>query len=237
MPNTAIASWREFWQIQDVFPESFWKSNMDIFVREAQAVLNFVPEDTVLDIGCGSGRLAGAIADRVAEVHGVDCAEEVIRHNRERYNHKKNVRFDLLPDSYTDLSQLPDQAYSCIVCLSVIQYYQDKQDVDTLIQQVRRVAKPNARFIIADILPDPSPVRDTLGLLRTAVRERFVCDALRFLWRARRSEYGHLRNTLGLLNFTDNELRQMIERLDLDAQILRLQLTIMPNRRHLLIQF
>lgn len=52
--------------------------------------------------------------------------------------------------------------FSKIVCVSVIQYYERREDVEKLIEEVRKIAPPGAYFMISDITTGKS-LLDLLG--------------------------------------------------------------------------
>lgn len=70
-----------------------------------------------LDIGCGAGMFARALARRVASVEGIDVSEDALRLARERSLGIDNVRFrraDLLTD---DIDEGTYDFVSCLMCI------------------------------------------------------------------------------------------------------------------------
>lgn len=57
--------------------------------------MEFVPNDKVLDIGCGAGWLCGILGDKVpqGQVVGMDVADEMIRRARQRYIDNPRMMF------------------------------------------------------------------------------------------------------------------------------------------------
>lgn len=230
--------WIDYWKTETLFDDFQFQKNMDIFVRGSEPIMEYGAGDVVLDIGCGPGFLEAALRDRVKEIHGLDVSERYLDRCRERFQGQPNVCFYKLDEQrYTDLSFLPAGTFSKIVCLSVIQYYKSIGEVEELISGVRRVALPGARFLIADIIVDNSWWRDTWGVLKAAWEDQFLFRTLLFLLRARLSGYYRVRASRGLLQLTVEQLRDLIKRLGLNAEVLSARLTTNGNRRHLLIQF
>jgi ubiquinone/menaquinone biosynthesis C-methylase UbiE len=61
---------------------------------EAEALRSFLrPDTTVLDIGCGTGRVMEHLAPWCREVHGVDISERMVQDGRERLGYLANVHF------------------------------------------------------------------------------------------------------------------------------------------------
>jgi ubiquinone/menaquinone biosynthesis C-methylase UbiE len=231
-------SWIDYWKSETLFGEFQWQENMDIFVRTSRPIMDYGPADVVLDVGCGPGYLEAALKDSVRELHGVDVSERYLQRCRERFSGQPNVFFYKLDETnYTDLTPVAGKRFSKIVCLSVVQYYKSIDEVETLIRNVREVALPGARFLIADITIHGGWLKDTWGVLKTAYEERCFWKTLFFLVRARTSDYYRVRATQGLLSFTMPQLSDMISRLGLNAEILSTRLTTNSNRKHLLVRF
>ncbi len=70
-------------------PEDYARhsAGQEAWARELMAGLELRPDDAVLDIGCGDGRITAAIAGRVPEGRavGVDVSADMIRHARSRH--------------------------------------------------------------------------------------------------------------------------------------------------------
>jgi SAM-dependent methyltransferase len=61
---------------------------------EAEALRRFLgPDATVLDIGCGTGRVMEHLAPWCREVHGIDISERMVQGGRQRLGHLANVHF------------------------------------------------------------------------------------------------------------------------------------------------
>lgn len=238
MTTPKTGSWIDYWKSETLFGEFQWQENMDIFVRTSQPIMEYGPSDVVLDIGCGPGYLEAALKDTVRAMHGVDTSPRYLQRCRERFPNQPNLFFYQLDEqNYTDLSAVADQRFSKIVCLSVVQYYQSIDEVETLIRNVRQLALPGARLLIADITVHGGWLKDTWGVLKAAYEEKCFWKTLFFLVRARTSDYYRVRATQGLLAFTMPQLSDLIARLGLDAEILSTRLTTNSNRKHLLVRF
>ena len=105
---------------------------------------------TVLDAGCGSGRLAIEIAGRRPDVrvHGIDLEPrmvEVATRHAERANVTDRVEF-----TAADLGELPfpDDSVDMIVSTASLHHW---ADVGTVIASLDRVLRPEGRMWIYDI--------------------------------------------------------------------------------------
>jgi SAM-dependent methyltransferase len=231
-------NWVEWWDTETIVTPEIWKTNMETFVAAAEPFLGFGPDDVVLDVGSGPGFLAECVKDRVREIHCVDTSRRYVEVCREKFAMDSNVFFHVLdPDNYTDLSVLEGKKFSIIVCQSVVQYYRSIDEVANLIEEVRRLAQPSAKLLVSDIPITRSLATLTCHLLRTAWRDRRLLHRCRLLFRLATSPCGRAYSSLGLLTLSEAQLRELVQRLKLDAEILSERLTCNDGRRHLFVRF
>jgi len=231
--------WIEWWNTENVVSPATWNSNMEIFVAASDSLLRYDSQDTILDLGSGPGYLAGWLKDRVKEIHCLDTSQRYLDICKEKFAGANNVFFHRLDESnYTDLSFLPEQRFSIIVCQSVVQYYRSVGEVERMIQEVRRVALPGARFLIAVIPIASSMIQQGCGLLKGAFKEKRLWEISRMMLRIlATADHRKAYFSSGLLTFSDEILRGLIGKLELDADVLSSRLTVNENRKHLLIRF
>ncbi|WP_135506569.1 bifunctional 2-polyprenyl-6-hydroxyphenol methylase/3-demethylubiquinol 3-O-methyltransferase UbiG [Roseovarius aestuariivivens] len=122
---------------------------------------------SVLDLGCAGGFMAEAIAERGAEMTGIDPAAGAIdaarAHAREEGH---EIRYD------TGVGEdLPyrDAAFDTVVCVDVLEHV---SDLDQVLREVMRVLKPGGLFLFDTINRNPiarlatiTVAEDILGLL------------------------------------------------------------------------
>ena len=235
--------WIGYWE-QDTFwsGSRLWKIHADLFLRKAAPILNLQSTDAVLDIGCGPGYLARRIAPRVASVCAVDTSERFVQMCRENCWEIPHVEAMLLGRNYTDLS-IFGRRFSLFLCASVVQYYRDVAEVEALIRSAAAGALPGARMLIADL-----PLRrgsllgrvwDGCGSLLIGIQEGYAPELFRSLWipAEGRAFYGSFRKKVRELTFSIPELKELIQRMKLDAVIIRRGLSLCANRPSLLIRF
>lgn len=110
--------------------------------RLAVSFLDFVGTadgERVLDVGCGTGHLAGAVAamSRASEVHGVDLAPVYVDHARRLY---PDPRIDFRVGDACALGY-PDKTFDRVLALLVLHFVPRAEEA---IAEMRRVAKPGA---------------------------------------------------------------------------------------------
>lgn len=122
---------------------------------------------TVLDLGCAGGFMAEAIAERNAQVTGLDPAKEAIAAAR---SHAAQSGFDIRYDTGVG-EALPydDAAFDAVICVDVLEHV---SDVGQVLNEVARVLKPGGLFLYDTInrnvvarLATITVAEDILGLL------------------------------------------------------------------------
>ncbi len=162
--------------IYDTFAAEWWSDN----VRWVRTLKNMVPGrlkwfdrhidwagKAVLDLGCAGGFMAEALAERGADVTGIDPAADAISAAREHAQASGlSIQYDVgvgedLP--YTDAS------FDAVVCVDVLEHV---ADLDQVMIEVERVLKPGGLFLYDTINRNPlarlatiTMAENVLGLL------------------------------------------------------------------------
>ena len=123
------------------------------------AMLALLPSDwTVVDLGCGTGQVADALAGHVKQVIGIDNNAAMLKAAAKRTASRTNV--DLRRG---ELSALPIEAATCdaAVIVLVLTYV---PDVAAVLTEARRILKPTGKLVIVDLLKhDRDDFRRQLG--------------------------------------------------------------------------
>jgi len=118
--------------------------------REAVlAALDPRPGERVLDLGCGPGLLAAAVAARVGAqgaVHGVDVSADMLAIAAARELASGAAAVELSEQGVTALD-LPDGAFDAAVCTQVYEYV---DDMAAALAEARRVLRPGGRLVVLD---------------------------------------------------------------------------------------
>jgi ubiquinone/menaquinone biosynthesis C-methylase UbiE len=121
---------------------------------------------SVLDIGCGNGALLQALSERIKYGAGVDESAAILEKARQRNAAKSNLEFAKI-----DSPVLPfaGAKFDVVISLMSFRYL----DWDPLLAEVRRVLKPNGRFLIVDMVTVPVKTKEYSQLLKDKFRTIF----------------------------------------------------------------
>ena len=105
----------------------------------------FDKESTVLDLGCGIGRVARYVAPECSVLWAVDASQRMLDMTAQRLRHLTNVKYAHCHDvTFPDVpSESIDLAYS----LLVLQHL-EREDAFLLLEELRRVVRPTGTVIL-----------------------------------------------------------------------------------------
>jgi SAM-dependent methyltransferase len=137
-----IADFRPNWDGDEA---GFFASGLDDTNRFlSEAGWTDTGNTSLLEIGCGVGRMTRHFATRFANVTAVDVSPTMIRDAKRLNDHLKNVEF--LVNSGVDLRNLPDSHYDYVLSYIVFQHIPDPEIIYGYIREALRVLKPDGRF-------------------------------------------------------------------------------------------
>ncbi len=118
-------------------------------------VLKITPEDSVIDLGCGTGKITEYISDVTqAQVIGIDIASEAIKLAQER-TQKKKEKLEFRVDDMDDLS-IPPASVDCVIAIDSLYFV---EDLENTLVYMKTILKPQGRmglFYSASCLPKES---------------------------------------------------------------------------------
>jgi len=130
--------------------ERFWSDGEDDFRRILESVgFSVSPDDTVLDIGCGVGRMTRAVAVRAKHVIGLDVSSEMLSRAREHNAQLENVEW-VQGDGET-LAPLADGSVDGCFSHVVFQHLPTAEMTLGYVREIGRVLRPGgwALFVLS----------------------------------------------------------------------------------------
>jgi len=119
----------------------------DLDQKMTRATLADQRFDSILELGCGTGKNTAFLIQVGRQVHALDFAQGMIEKAKEKVK-AENIRF-----SVTDLTQrwpCEDHAYDLITCNLVLEHI---KDLSHIFSEAGRVMQPNGRFLVNELHP------------------------------------------------------------------------------------
>jgi ubiquinone/menaquinone biosynthesis C-methylase UbiE len=141
--------------------------------RVVELLAPFAGNEHTLDVGCGTGALAHALAPHVGDVVGIDSSEEYVSAAREHA--PPNCTFVV-----GDAAALPFPygEFDLVGCLRVLHHVRRPELV---VAEIARVTRPGGRILLVDQLGDVDPIRsleiDRFERARDPSHTRLLPDA------------------------------------------------------------
>ena len=100
-----------------------------------------------VDIGCGGGILAEAMAARGARVTGLDASEAALSVGR-LHGHESGVRVEYLPGTAETLAAQRGADFDVVTCMELLEHV---PDVASLVDACARLARPGGTVVFSTI--------------------------------------------------------------------------------------
>lgn len=107
--------------------------------------VHILPQDNVLDFGCGTGTITLQIARNASKVYGVDISGGMLKRAQQKLENQqiKNAVFT----KTTALEEMfRDNSFQVITCFDVLQYLENREE---LFKQFHKLLKPQGTLIVA----------------------------------------------------------------------------------------
>jgi SAM-dependent methyltransferase len=139
---------RHFDEIAAAYDASLPTHVVDHYLRKRTAFLTqLVPAGCVLDVGCGTGLLAGQLSARGYQVVGVDPSEGMLEVMRAR-----SPRVQAVKASGEALPFPPDQ-FDLVVTVATLHHIADPDRVRATLAEMVRVCRPTGTVVVWDHNP------------------------------------------------------------------------------------
>jgi SAM-dependent methyltransferase len=139
-----IASWRKDWS-----PESFFRSGEEDYQRLVAPFfdrLRWEPQGkSILELGCGAGRMTRSFAHRFSRVYAFDISKEMLGHARALLPDACQV--DWILGNGTDLQGLASESVDFAFSYIVLQHMPEPVFAHRYIREMLRVLKSGGMFL------------------------------------------------------------------------------------------
>ncbi|WP_134496372.1 class I SAM-dependent methyltransferase [Microvirga pakistanensis] len=201
-------NWRDYWN-QDTPIYSGERHKILHYRLVANDIVGHIPsrDAIVLDYGCGEALFADQVAAQCAKLYLSDAAPLVRERLQAKFRGQGRIAI-LAPEQ---VAQLPDASLDLVVVNSLLQYL-TLDELRGLLKLWRAKLKSEGRLVIADVIPpDVSPIADAKALLSFAWHGGFLKSALAGLVRTAFSEYREIREEIGLAQYSEDEVFDILE--------------------------
>jgi ubiquinone/menaquinone biosynthesis C-methylase UbiE len=136
---------------------------------DARGILR--PDRDFLDLGCGIGRLAIHLHNRVRTLVGIDVSAEMVRHATERCSEFPNVA--IRATSGTDLTQFANASFDGILAIDTFPYLVLEDLAEAHLVEAARVLRSTGDLVIFNYSYSGSPATDISEVRRFANQHGF----------------------------------------------------------------
>lgn len=136
-----VVSWPEFQALDQVDREKFWETGrkeVDLFLERLN--LPDTGSWSMVEIGCGLGRMTQRFAERFGRVYAVDVSPEMLGRAKAQWAHLANVEFVL--GHGNDFPGVADRSVDFVFSFIVLQHVPEPQIVKDYLRETARVLKP-----------------------------------------------------------------------------------------------
>jgi SAM-dependent methyltransferase len=140
----------------------------DEIVRTLQQWAIATPGRTVLDLGCGIGRIAERLAPLVGSVRGIDISPKMIGAARRRCAVLRNVRFEVCDG--VDLSMCGDGSVDVVLAIDSFPYVVEVGEAAVTLHfhEAHRVLRDGGHFVLVNFSYRGDVTADRADVLRLA---------------------------------------------------------------------
>lgn len=114
------------------------------------------PDSTVADVGCGAGRISGALASRVTSVIAYDVSRTMLAVARDRLPQTSNVTWRL--GHAGDLGAEPEGSVDATLLIGVLTHLPEPDDLDVALAEAARITARGGA-VIFDLRLAADPLR------------------------------------------------------------------------------
>ncbi len=125
-----------------------------------------IPHDNdqvLVDIGCGNGALLNELSSRIGKGIGLDLSGAILKQAEQLNAHNDHISFKQLSGPQLPLD---DNSVDIVTSMLSFRYL----DWDPLMEEIKRVLKPEGRFLVVDMVAVPIKTKELPGLISSKLK-------------------------------------------------------------------
>jgi len=140
-----VATARAEWSDEEYFESGRENVRREILTDMGNVCQGKDPKEmSVIEIGCGSGRITRALAEVFGQVYAVDISDEMVRQARESLSGRPNAH--VFRNSGSDLQVLGDMQADFAFSYIVFQHIPSREVIYSYVREVHRLLRPGGLF-------------------------------------------------------------------------------------------
>jgi 2-polyprenyl-3-methyl-5-hydroxy-6-metoxy-1,4-benzoquinol methylase len=220
-----MLNWQNFWSNNPPLFGVVMQKNAVYFADKLLKAKTILPENSILDFGCGPGYLADLLKNKVASYYGVDISADCVEICKQQFTGYENMQFSkvISTETTTGLEETVKKGlhFDVIIVLSVVQYFSGLAKVETLLSDCKSMLSDGGKIILADVIPSHKGLlKDVYSGFADSIQKGYFLSFLRFLFQARFSNYHQLRLDNDLLCITETDIASICQKLQLQYAIM-----------------
>jgi len=220
-----MLNWQNFWSNNPPLFGVVMQKNSVYFADKLLKAKTILPENSILDFGCGPGYLADLLKNKVASYYGVDISADCVENSKQQFAGYENMQFSkvISTETTTGLEEVVKKGlhFDVIIVLSVVQYFSGLPKVETLLSDCKSMLSVGGKIILADVIPSQKGLlKDIYSGFADSIQKGYFLSFLRFLFQARFSNYHQLRLDNELLCITETDIAAICQKLQLQYAIM-----------------
>lgn len=124
--------------------------------------------DKILELGCGTGVYSLNLAKEGYDITAVDISQKNLDILKSKITDGMSIEVNKM--NATDLSCIPDNFYNVTLALGPLYHLFDKEDIDKVITEAKRVTKKEGFIFIAFLTKDYITIRNCQEIFDVSVR-------------------------------------------------------------------
>jgi cyclopropane fatty-acyl-phospholipid synthase-like methyltransferase len=220
-----MLNWQNFWSNNPPLFGVVMQKNSVYFADKLLKAKTILPENSILDFGCGPGYLADLLKNKVASYYGVDISADCVENCKQKFAGYENMQFSkvISTETTTGLEETVKKGlhFDVIIVLSVVQYFSGLAKAETLLSDWKSMLSDGGKIILADVIPSHKGLlKDVYSGFADSIQKGYFLSFLRFLFQARFSNYHQLRLDNDLLCITETDIASICQKLQLQYAIM-----------------